>query len=703
MNGRPTRVLTHYPPHGDDRVPAATSVVAGFDRPFRSDPERLNFRLHDSAGASVRGAVYLSGTLTAVTFEPAEALTPGRYTADVSITPNAGSQMADSTRWSFTVPASAPAETPLEAGPGGPILLITSETNPYDVFYAEILRAEGLNSFTTVPLSDLTPDVLSQHQVAIISGTVTDEQCATLQNWTESGGNLIVMRPRSGLAALAGLSPSPGTVCDGYLRIRTSIAPGEGLVSESIQFHGTADLAVANCGTTIVATIYSDEQTTSSNPAVTLRDVGNAGGKVAAFAYDLAESIVLTRQGNPAWEGQRRDATCVTEPVRPSDLFCADKHGDVGADFVNLNKVAIPQADEQMRLFSKLIRHINNENGPLPQFWYFPRGFKAVLVMAGDDHGTQSGTKESFDRMLQLSREGGDVDRWECPRSTAWIYPTSVLTEKQATEYADQGFDIGVHITTHGHDWSRRSLDLSFSRDVRNFRLKYPSLPPQGGSRLHSVVWSQYTTQPEVESNWGIRYDMNYYYWPPSWVQNRPGFMTGSGLPMRFSDANGGLIDVYQQVSHLVNETFAASAAPVVAMIDKALGPEGYYGAFGTHYDFSDDFDTRLMEVAIQRGVPMVSAKQMLDWTDGRNASAFCEIRWNGSVLTFNVQADDRTRSMLRTLLPTSSSEGTLKDIQNDDDPVAYSTEVIKGVEYAAFDSPTGSYSATYVKSWVSL
>ncbi len=41
---------------------------------------------------------------------------------------------------------------------------------------------------------------------------------------------------------------------------------------------------------------------------MTLRSVGSNGGHAAAFTYDLARSVVYTRQGNPAWAGQERDS-----------------------------------------------------------------------------------------------------------------------------------------------------------------------------------------------------------------------------------------------------------------------------------------------------------------------------------------------------------------------------------------------------------
>ena len=66
-----------------------------------------------------------------------------------------------------------------------------------------------------------------------------------------------------------------------------------------------------------IATLYSNATTATTNPAVTLRSVGASGGQAAAFTYDLARSVVYTRQGNPAWAGQERDGVVGHPPRRP--------------------------------------------------------------------------------------------------------------------------------------------------------------------------------------------------------------------------------------------------------------------------------------------------------------------------------------------------------------------------------------------------
>ena len=70
---------------------------------------------------------------------------------------------------------------------------------------------------------------------------------------------------------------------------------------------------------------------------------------------------------------------------------------------MDLNKVAIPQADEQQRLLANLILKAGLHRKPLPRFWYLSRGLKAAVVMTGDDHGN-NGTHGTPDAPTYVSR-----------------------------------------------------------------------------------------------------------------------------------------------------------------------------------------------------------------------------------------------------------------------------------------------------------
>jgi hypothetical protein len=210
------------------------------------------------------------------------------------------------------------------------------------------------------------------------------------------------MRPDPDLASLLGLSPAGSPLSEGYMKVDTGSGPGAGIVGQTMQFHGTADRYTATDATTI-ATLYSGAATATSNPAVTLRSVGPNGGQAAAFTYDLARSIVYTRQGNPAWAGQSRDGQA--GPIRSDNLFFGGSTSDPQPDWVDRDKIAIPQADEQQRLLANLIGKMNADRAPLPRFWYFPRSEKAVVVMTGDDHAG-GGTAGRFDQYKALSPAG---------------------------------------------------------------------------------------------------------------------------------------------------------------------------------------------------------------------------------------------------------------------------------------------------------
>ena len=209
----------------------------------------------------------------------------------------------------------APAAT--AQAPGGPVLVVTNPGDRFSDYYAEILRAEGLNEFATANVGSLSAGLLSSYQVVVLAPAgLSGDQVGTLSNWVAGGGNLIAMRPGNELAGLAGLGGDAGDEADGYIQINTTSGPGAGLTSESMQFHNVADRR-ALAGAQQIASLHSGASTAALGPAVSLHNYGGAGGQVAAFTYDLARSVVYTRQGNPAWIGERPGRHLADPPERP--------------------------------------------------------------------------------------------------------------------------------------------------------------------------------------------------------------------------------------------------------------------------------------------------------------------------------------------------------------------------------------------------
>lgn len=581
-------------------------------------------------------------------------------------------------------------------GPGGPILVITSSSSTFGKYYAEILRTEGLNEFAVMDIGSVTATTLTAYDVVILAPAVlTAGQVSMFSTWVTAGGRLIAMQPDAQLNSLLGLTSAGSTLSNAYLLVDTSTLYGNGIVNQVIQFHGAANRYTLS-GASSLATLYTNFTTATPNPAVTVRSVGTSGGQAAAFAYDLATSIVYMRQGNPAWAAQERDGT---SPIRSDDKFFGAAIGDPQPDWVDLNaEVAVPQADEQQRLLANLIFQMNLAKKPLPRFWYFPRGKKAVVIMTGDDHGN-GGTAGRFDQYIAASPAGCNVANWECIRSTSYIYvEPQNLSNAQAASYVAQGFEVGLHINTNCADFTPASLDTFYSQQTSGFTSAYPSVPPLMTERHHCIAWSDWITAAKTELKYGMRLDTSYYFWPPGWVQNRPGHFTGSAMPMRFADLDGTLINVYNATTQMTDESGQTYPFTSDALLSAAVGPQGYYGAFtvNAHTDSaSNPVSDGALSSALSRSVPIVSSLQMLKWLDGRNSSSFGSVAWASNTLSFNITLGNGSTG-LQAMAPRHSSTGVLTTVTGPGGAVALTIDTIKGVEYAFFSAAAGTYTATY-------
>ena len=374
-------------------------------------------------------------------------------------------------------------------------------------------------------------------------------------------------------------------------------------------------------------------------------------------------------------------------------------------DWVDTNKIAIPQADEQQRLLLNVVTLMERDKLPLPRFWYLPRGEKAVVVMSGDDHSpaqAPGGTASHFDRFKQLSPAGCVVANWECIRSTSYIYPNSVLTNAQANGYRADGFEVALHVevgSCPATPLTQAELSAAFDTQLAQFQAKYTSVPAPATLRTHCVFWPGWVTSPMVSLGHDIRMDANYYHFPGSWIGSRPGFLNGGGFPMRFADTDGSIVDVYQQNTNMNDEAAQAYPATVNALLDGAVGANGYYGAFGVniHTDnAAPNASTEAIVASAQaRDVPIVSYRQLLEWVDGRNTSTIRNLAWNGGTFTFTTTVGAGADG-LQTLLPTQGPTGTLSALSCAGSPTSFTVQTIKGVAYATFPAITGTCQATY-------
>ena len=381
-----------------------------------------------------------------------------------------------------------------------------------------------------------------------------------------------------------------------------------------MQFHGTAD-RWALAGASSVASLYTSATAPAGNPAVTLHAYGAGGRPPPSPTTSRARSSTRAKATPP---GRGRSATAKSRRSAPTTSS--------SRDWVDFSKIAIPQADEQQRLLANLVTQMSADRLPLPRFWYFPRGEKAVVIMTGDDHGSSDGTASRFNQYLAQSPPGCSVADWQCVRATSYLYPSSGLTNAQAQAFQAAGFEVALHLSTGCSDFTPASLEQNWADQLPEFADAWPSVATPVTNRTHCIAWSDWASEATVERQHGVRLDTNYYYWPGAWVQDRPGMFTGSGMPMRFADTDGSLIDVYQAATQMTDESEINIAKHIAALLDGALGAQGYYGAFtaNMHTDqYPHPGSDAIVAAAQARHVPVVSARQVLEWLDARNGSSF--------------------------------------------------------------------------------
>ena len=273
--------------------------------------------------------------------------------------PAGGALAADST-WTFT------------ASPRPPILLVTSTREPVQRLRgARSSKAEGLAGFTTLDLSLLSSTVLTGFdQVVLGDVPLTARRSTMLTNWVNAGGNLIALRPDKQLAGLLGLTD----LADALRRLPEGRHRGR----DARRGHRRRHDAVPRRGRPLRAQrrdrgrhAVLDATTATTSPAVTLRSVGSNGGQAAAFTYDLARSVVYTRQGNPAWAGQDRDGILPDPPERP---VLRRQDGRHPARLGRPQQGRDPAGRRAAAPARQPVTLMGDDRKPVPRFWYLPRG-----------------------------------------------------------------------------------------------------------------------------------------------------------------------------------------------------------------------------------------------------------------------------------------------------------------------------------------
>jgi hypothetical protein len=680
----------------------------------------------DPSGTSVNGVFSLASNV-----RPVDSFYGANYWVDIVV----------SLPW-----AASPRPAALRPGTNGsgPILVATDPNNGFTEYVSEILTSEGFHEFAWTDAGNInTLATLAGYSTLVVGDTaLTNAQVNMITQWVSTGGNLIALRPRANLNALLGLNPCLGTLNGGYVTIDTSQAPGSGIEWQSMQFHGPADLHTLLSDTRAVATLYRDANTATPYAAVSLRSVGT--GRAQAFMYDLARSVVYTRQGNPDWQGQDRDHSGLGPGARGDDMFFGAALWDNQPDWIDFNKIQIPQADEQQHLLANML----TGTVPLVRLNFLPNGLKAAIVMTGDGHPGDYTQKQFQMYMDNINSPAGCntpgsalVADWKCFRYTAYDNCDALMTDatgnysaptaSAAYNYQKLGFEYAMHLDVGGVDYNPFTAGSSYFKPQLDwFAAKYgPAgvLSPTT-NRTHNGAFVDYASEPRAELDYGIQLDTTYFYWPggntpagapvPDWVQNRPGLFTGTGLIQPFADSDGRVVKRVTTEGKTLKSYQATTQVDDVSYLypfenhfETLLGnatdtSKSYYTIVTAlcHLDDLGDFQQRCawetscaqaaLTVATAHGVPVVSARQMLDWILARENTAITYVVYSSGSLSFNLVNPAHN---LQLMIPLAAGSRTLRSISLGSKAVSYSSATIKGVNYALVNqAAVGKYTVGY-------
>lgn len=600
---------------------------------------------------------------------------------------------------------SVKAELPI---PRQPILLIqdSGAAERFQSFVPELLLTEGLNGFQVAQLADLTASFLQHYGVVVLPHLVLNSsQVALLATYVDAGGTLVAFQPDLQLANVFGVLPSGSSLVEGWLQIQTGTAEGFGLTSQVLRFHGSADRYTLN-GASALAFLYQDSTTPTSAPAASVNVFGQ--GRAILFSFDLTQSIVLLRQGNPAWAGYPNNHDGFST-MRASQLFL-----DVGTNtFWNdagdqaLNDV--PQADEQLRLFSNavLLASAARER-PLPRFWYFPEQARSLLLLTGDQHG---------DSESNSSREIDTVGSFGGSFTDFLWYPFGSVSSSAVSRWLGAGHAVGIHFDDtseadgNAHDGSHPTwagMTDVLTNALNSFAATYPAAPPPLTTRNHFLIWLSNNASGEPDpiaqaklfEQAGIELDTSYSTFPNRW-----GYMTGSGLPMKFLDTqSGAVVAVYEQATQYEDDVQLSGTsystdwnlATAEAHYEKSLSDSlTKYNTAVTmlfHPDAWDNYNTHatfVLQYAQAHGIAMPNAANWLAFWKGRAATGVADFQSASNILSFRLSGGP---AGLTVLIPQSAGSTALSSVIVDGAARSFEIAVYQGIRYASLVLSPGDH-----------
>ena len=527
-----------------------------------------------------------------------------------------------------------------------PLCCYDPQAAPLGRYALEMLYAEGLTGAEerNVREAPLTAGALKDRQAVIVApcGEDTGAEAAALEALRQ-GTPVVFLRPSAETAAELGISDvQRRTANEAYVAPERDHPLWFAALGDFLQFHGTADMYGEYGGRERVLAWIAGRDWALPYPAIVTGTHG--AGRFAVFTYDLATSTVLFHQG------RREQASTGPNPDADGDgLFCPS---DLFVGYRDRTLLDLPQADLQQQLLVKVLEWAGAPQAPLARLWYYPDAAPAIVLVNGDSDGMTRPQMEWYTNMVEA--HGGEY--------TVYLMEEHLrhLTPEMERDYRRRGHSAGPHIW-HSLKPTVEQMRTRIQEEVALFEERY-GYPPKT-TRHHCVIWPGWVETAQALADAGFRMDTNYR----AGDHQQYGYLTGSGLPMRFIDEAGEFIEIFEQETLFCDD---------YVLVDKSfLPPLSEDGAIAVSKEYIDAARDRyhtvvhlyfhpiyatgvqvntgqfirtagwfeaVLKYAAQEGLPMPSTDAWCTFNEQRRATAQTEQSWDGAggVLHLKIKAD---------------------------------------------------------------
>jgi hypothetical protein len=369
-------------------------------------------------------------------------------------------------------------------------------------------------------------------------------------------------------------------------------------------------------------------------PGISQCSVGR--GKIIAFAFDLPHCVMMLRQGDPALSNRRLD-----HPM-PTRRMC--KPTILALSFDRRGIEWIPFADLLGRILLEIL--VRQIGAPVPLISTMPTGARGMALVSGDEDNAP---------IANINQEMSDWSAHQV-RMNLYMIPELTNSTQSDVEHYRRHHDLGAHpdLVPFVDDPTATRV-AEYERQIRIFQEKFNVFPRS--IRNHAGGWAGYLDLVYVQQRCGIRMDLNYFSGNYSRERDH-GFFSpfGAALPMRFCQPHGGLIDVYQQHTHLHDDILFApdrdysykfTPEVVRPIFDRVLNDLifRFQTPIATNFHpgnwpFARQPALLLIQLAKEKGMFLWSYDQWLAFWEARDSCRVVNLDWDGSRLSFEVHCE---------------------------------------------------------------